>query len=54
MTIITSLQNDFHYPTMIGDVNEFNMKQDPKTHGGLGYDAHPLTDSGHYLDRYQL
>lgn len=47
MTIITSLQNDFCYPTMIGDVNEFNMKQDPKTHGGLGYDAHPLTEYVH-------
>lgn len=49
MTIITSLQNDFCYPTKIGDVNEFNMKQDPKTHGGLGYDAHPLTDYVHNI-----
>lgn len=44
MTIKTYFQNEFHYPKMINNIDDFDVLQGPKTHGGFGYKTHPLTD----------
>lgn len=47
MTIIAYFQNDFYHPKMVNDIADFDVMQGPKTHGGFGYEGHPLTDYVH-------
>lgn len=47
MTIIAYLQNEFCHPKMINNIADFDVLQGPKTHGGFGYNGHPLTDYVH-------
>lgn len=42
---IGMLQNDsFHHQTMIDDITEFDSEMEPKTHGGFGYNGHPIVE----------
>lgn len=41
MTYITSLQNGSYPLKMIDNILDFDLLQEPKSHGGYGYDDHP-------------
>lgn len=41
MTYITSLQNGSYPLKMIDNISDFDLLQEPKSHGGYGYDDHP-------------
>lgn len=49
MTIIAYFQNDFYHPKMVNAIADFDDMQGPKTHGGFGYENHPLTDYVHNI-----
>lgn len=49
MTIIAYFQNDFYHPKMVNDIADFDVMQGPKTHGGFGYEGHPLMDYVHNI-----
>ena len=47
ITIISYLQNEFRHPKLIDNIADFDVLQAPKTHGGYGYNGHPLSDYVH-------
>lgn len=49
MTYITSLQNGSYPLKMIDNISDFDLLQEPKSHGGYGYENHPLTDYVHNI-----
>lgn len=53
MTYITSLQVGSYPQKMIDNISEFEALQGPKTHGGYGYNGHPLSDYVHNTETWE-
>ena len=51
--IIASIQNDFITPILINDITEFDVKPEPRTHGGYGYYEHPVIGYVHNINTWE-
>ncbi len=53
MTYITSLQACAYPQQLIDDISEFDALPGPKSHGGYGYEGHPLTGYVHNSETWE-
>lgn len=53
MTYITSLQNGSYPLKMIDDISDFDLLEEPKSHGGYEYDEHPTNGYVHDTESWE-
>lgn len=53
MTYVTSLQNGSYPLKMIDSISDFDLLQEPKSHGGYEYDEHPTNGYVHDTESWE-